>query len=129
MEGLLTYWLSWFVLPRSLEDGLNSYVFPLAILLAKGENLPLASLYLGSLYARLMCLGNVTRLMGRYDVVTHVDFSFLHMFIWEHFSEVPPKSITYLAVVMEEVASPDVTRRMNLSDAYKPRAWRWLNFK
>lgn len=53
LEALLSYLLSWFVLPSGPEDGLNSYVFLLAILLAKGEKLALAMIYLGSLYTRL----------------------------------------------------------------------------
>lgn len=37
LDVLLSYWLSWFVLPIRLEDDLNSSLFPLAILLVKGE--------------------------------------------------------------------------------------------
>lgn len=52
------------------EDGLNGFVFPLPILLAK--RLVLAPLYLGSLYYRLdECVNNVVRSVWRYDVVTH----------------------------------------------------------
>lgn len=47
MEAYLAYWLSWFVLPSGLEDGLNPYVFPMTIWLAKGEKLALAPLFLG----------------------------------------------------------------------------------
>lgn len=50
LEALFSYWLSWFVLPSEPEGGLNSYMFPLAILLAKGERLALAPIYLGSLF-------------------------------------------------------------------------------
>lgn len=39
VEVLWAYWLLWFVLPNGPKDGLNAYVFPLAILLAKGEDL------------------------------------------------------------------------------------------
>lgn len=41
LEALLSYLLSWFMLSSNLEDGLNSYIFPLAILLAKGKMLAL----------------------------------------------------------------------------------------
>lgn len=60
LEAVLAYSLSWFILPSGLEDGLNNYAFPFAILLAKGKKLALAPIYLGSLYARLdECLSNV----------------------------------------------------------------------
>lgn len=56
------------MLPTGLENVLNPYVFPLAIVIAKGVQFPL---YLGSLYARLdKCVDNVVWSM-RYDVVTH----------------------------------------------------------
>lgn len=45
------YWLSWYLLWRGSKDGLKPYVFPLAILITKGEKLALAPLYLRSLYA------------------------------------------------------------------------------
>lgn len=32
-------------------------------------------------------------------------------------------------MVLEEVVSPNGTRRMTPSDAYKPRTWQWLNVK
>lgn len=41
MEAMLSYWLSQFVLPIGLEDGINFYVFPMVICLAKGEKLAL----------------------------------------------------------------------------------------
>lgn len=49
-HGLLALVFCFLDLP---EDGLHSYVFPLAVLLAKGKRLALVPLYLGSLYARL----------------------------------------------------------------------------
>lgn len=43
-----------------------------------GEKLPLAPLYLGSLYAPLNeCVGNSNCSVDKYDVVTHVDTNFL----------------------------------------------------
>lgn len=61
-----------------LKDGLNSFVIPLAMLLAKGEKLALGSLYLGSLCPRLdECVENVIRYVGRYDVVTYIDSNLL----------------------------------------------------
>lgn len=81
MEALLAYWLSWFVLPSGLQDGQNAYVFPLAILLVKGE-VGSGSIVLRVFYAWLVeCMEST--LGGRYDVVTHEDSSFPQMFIWE----------------------------------------------
>lgn len=42
-EAMLAYWLSCYVLPSGPTDGLNPYMFPLAIRLAKGERLGLHS--------------------------------------------------------------------------------------
>lgn len=36
-KALLEYWLSNFVFPSFLEDGLHNYVFPLMVMLAKGK--------------------------------------------------------------------------------------------
>lgn len=43
-EVMLAFWLSWYVFPNGPEDGLNSYMFPLAIGLARGHRLALAPL-------------------------------------------------------------------------------------
>lgn len=37
LEVLLSYWLSWFMLPSGPEDRLNSYIVSLVIFLAKGR--------------------------------------------------------------------------------------------
>lgn len=34
-RAFLSYWLSWYVPPSGLEDGLKPYVFPLAILIER----------------------------------------------------------------------------------------------
>lgn len=83
-SGAFPIWLSYFVFPSSLEDGLNNYGFAVAILLAKGERLALAPLYLASLSERLdECVNNIVRSGGRYDVATYADALFLQMSIWE----------------------------------------------
>lgn len=46
MEALLSYWLSHFVLPIVLEEGINSYVFSMAIRLAKEKKMALGPIYL-----------------------------------------------------------------------------------
>lgn len=74
LEASLLNWLSWFVLLSMPKDGLKAYVFRLAVLLAKGEKSAFEPIYLCSLFARLdECVGNILRLAGHYDVVTHVD--------------------------------------------------------
>lgn len=82
-EAMLSYWMSWYVLPSGREDGLNPYVFPLAIKLAKGERLALAPVYIGSLFRLDECVGNIVKSVGRFHLVTHVDPAFLQLFLWE----------------------------------------------
>lgn len=77
VKAFLSYWLSRYVLSSSLKDGINVYVFPFAVRLARGKKLPLGPLCLGSLYTCLdECIRNITPGMGRYDVVTYVDSAF-----------------------------------------------------
>lgn len=52
-DAMLAYWLSCNALPSGPEDGINHYIFPLAIRLARGEKLALAPVFLGSLSYRL----------------------------------------------------------------------------
>lgn len=74
------------VLRGGIEDGLNHYVFPIAIQINKGRKFALAPLYLESLYARLdKRIQNITREVQRHDVVTHADSSFLQMFFGKDF--------------------------------------------
>lgn len=78
LKAFLAYWLNYFVFPSPPEYGVHPSVFPMAVLLAQGKRLPLAAWYLGVLYARLdEATRNVTRSMGRYDVVSYFDFNFL----------------------------------------------------
>lgn len=56
----------------------------LDILFTKGEKLALALIYLGPLFLRLDgCVANTEHSVGRCDVVTHANMSFLQMFLWE----------------------------------------------
>lgn len=94
VEAFLVYWLSYFVYPSCHQDGLQSYVFALAVMLVKRKRFALATLYLGSLYARLdKCLHNIFRSVSRYDVVLYSDASFLQMFLWERFGASSPKLV------------------------------------
>lgn len=77
-EALLSYWLSWHALPSGPEDGLNPFVFSLAIRFTKGERSVLAPIYLGSLSYRLdECIRNSVKPVRRYHIVTHANTTFL----------------------------------------------------
>lgn len=69
-----------------LKDGLNPYVFPLAIRLTRGDKLTLLPIYLGSLFYRLdLCVQNIIKSTDQHIVVTHADTSFLQLFLCERF--------------------------------------------
>ncbi|KAE9459110.1 hypothetical protein C3L33_08986, partial [Rhododendron williamsianum] len=53
MAGFFSYFLSYYVLPDYPIDGLSQAVFPLAVLLARGQPVALAPLFLGSLFRQL----------------------------------------------------------------------------
>lgn len=60
---------------------MHSSVFPMAMMLAQGRKLALASWFLGSLYAWLdECCRNVNRSMGRYDAVSYIEANLLQLF-------------------------------------------------
>lgn len=96
VEALPSYRFSYFPSP---EDGLNNYVFALAIFLAKGKRLALAPLYLGSLYNRLdECVHNIFCSLGPYNVVSYADTAFLEMFLWkEVWGFIANMSLTHLS--------------------------------
>lgn len=71
-------------------------------LIAKGIKFVLVPLYLGPLYARMdECAGNITREVGRYDVVTHAHSSFLQVFIWERSPVIVLMHTEFPTVVMK----------------------------
>lgn len=114
-------------LPSGLENGLNSYVLPLTILLLKGERLALALIYLGSLSAHLdKCVANIAQPLGHYDVIMPVNFSFLQIFLWLCFGALVPKPIEYCAMVPSKarvMASP-----RGVKSIYRV-ALRWIQVK
>lgn len=60
IDAFLAYWLSYFVFLNFPENGLHSFVFSMAVLLARGKRLLLALFFLGAFYARLdECSNNV----------------------------------------------------------------------
>lgn len=50
VEAFLAYWLPWYILLSGPDNGLNLFIFLLAIQIAKGSKLALPPLYLGCLY-------------------------------------------------------------------------------
>lgn len=66
LEAMLALSLSWYVLPSGPEYGINPYAFPLAIRLAKGEQLALAPIFLGSFFFFRLdeCVQNLLKSMG-----------------------------------------------------------------
>lgn len=47
--AMLSFWLSWYVLSSGPEDGINAFVFPLAIRVARGKKQP------SRLYFSVLC--------------------------------------------------------------------------
>lgn len=91
-------------MPSGPEDGINAYVFPLAIRLARGEKVALALIFLGSLFYRLdECVHSLVRSMWRYTVASYAQTAFLQMFLWERFKSYNPQPITFEATTMMTV--------------------------
>lgn len=71
------HWLSQFIFPSWLEDGLNSCVFFANDPFGKREYGGLGPNYLGSSYARLDgCVANMAQSLAHYHVVSYVDLPF-----------------------------------------------------
>lgn len=49
------------------------------------------------------CVGNITRAVGRYNVVTYANASFLQILLWERFPVIALKPMEFLALVTEEI--------------------------
>lgn len=95
---------------------------------AKGERLGLAPIYLRSLKARHdECSLNICKSVGRYDVVTYADASFLQMFLWERFSALSFKPDEFKAFKPKKVLI-DGEENVKTSH-YKHRGLRWSGVK
>lgn len=118
------------MLPSGPEDGIHPYVFPLVVKLAKGEKLALVPIFLGSLFYRLdECVHNLSKSMGRYTVVSHVNSAFLHLFLWERFSNLAPQPVQFEAVTMRTIEEEDGIVKMVPNKPARMRAQRWSNLK
>lgn len=81
VDAFLVCSLSWYVLSSGPKDGDDQFVFPLAI---KGDFDGLMPSYLASLYSWLdKCVQNVTKGIGQYDMVIHIDSSLRQIFMRE----------------------------------------------
>ncbi|KAG5544108.1 hypothetical protein RHGRI_016753 [Rhododendron griersonianum] len=50
LAAFLAYWLTWYIFPGPPKDGVDTALFELAAILASGESVPLAPLFLGTLF-------------------------------------------------------------------------------
>lgn len=91
LMALFTYWLSYFVFPSPPYDGLNPFVFPVAVLLAQKKPVALRLWFLGSLFKSLdECGRHIVRSVGCYEVICYAEVNFLQLFLWERFALLAP---------------------------------------
>lgn len=93
MAGFFAFFLSYFVLSDGYypSDNLSPAVFSLAVLLACGEPIALAPLFLGSLRRQLdLVHTDLARSLGRCDHLSMVHTSFLLTYFYEHFHTIAP---------------------------------------
>ncbi|XP_059655262.1 uncharacterized protein LOC132302424 isoform X1 [Cornus florida] len=91
LAGFLAYWLDRYIFEGRPEDGLSREVFPLAAVLSRGISLPLAPMFLGTLYDRLdTVVSDCIRSVGRYDISTFASSMFLSVFLFERFPNYGP---------------------------------------
>lgn len=96
----------------------------MAILLMRGARLALPH-YLGSQYGSLDgCVANTARLVGRYDVVTHGDTSFLQIFLCERLGAIAPKATEFYS--RDDSNNCWRSEKANAKRSGDPySAWRW----
>ncbi|KAE9467466.1 hypothetical protein C3L33_00633, partial [Rhododendron williamsianum] len=98
MAGFFAYFLSYYVLPDYPIDGLSQAVFPLAVLLARGQPVALAPLFLGSLYRQLdLVQADYARSLGRCDHLSMVHTNFLLAYFFKHFRAIAPVPLAFQA--------------------------------
>lgn len=98
MAGFFAFFLSYFVLPNYPADNPSPAVFSLAVLLARGEPIALAPLFLGSLHYHLdLVHADLARSLGRCDHLSMVHTSFLLVYFFEPLPIVTPVPRTFPA--------------------------------
>lgn len=96
MVGFFAFFLSYYVMPGYPVDSPSPAVFPLAVLLARGQLVALAPFFLGSLYRQLdLVHTNLGRSLGRCDHLSMVHTNFLLAYFFEHFHVVAPVPRTF----------------------------------
>lgn len=72
------------------------------------------------------CIANLTRSLGRYNVVSHVDSDFLQMLLWERFGTLAPTPIEYFTMVPNRAG---VINLMRATSIYRAHKLRWSGVK
>ncbi|QHO10701.1 uncharacterized protein DS421_15g491910 [Arachis hypogaea] len=89
--AFVAYWLSKYIFLGPADECMSHVVFLLACLIARGERLPLAPMYLDSLYTRLDQFFLQPKIAhGRFPVLSFIDEIFLQLFLFERFSLFAP---------------------------------------
>ncbi|KAI8563879.1 hypothetical protein RHMOL_Rhmol03G0143600 [Rhododendron molle] len=102
MVGFFVFFLSYFILPDYPSDSLSPGVFPLVVLLARGEPNVLAPLFLGSLYRQLdQVHADLARSLEWCDHLTMAHTSFLLTYFYEHFLIIAPAPQSFPASVQQ----------------------------
>ncbi|XP_059656851.1 uncharacterized protein LOC132303569 [Cornus florida] len=108
LAGFLSYWLDRFIFEGRPEDGLNTRVFPLAAVLARGCAVRLAPMFLGTLYHRLDMIKEASSSsLGRYDISSFISCPFLTLFLFERFPSYSASSPKEFAANDTDGASAD----------------------
>ena len=83
--AFVVYWLRCYVLTESPFNHIKAYLFPLAVLLARGESLAVGAICLSNLCNHLDAL-HISEMEGSlyYAVVTHLNLALLQVWAWEH---------------------------------------------
>ncbi|XP_058191445.1 uncharacterized protein LOC131308524 [Rhododendron vialii] len=86
MADFFAFFLSYFMFPDYPADSSSPSVFLLVVLLARGECIALAPLFLGSLHCQLdLVHADLARSLGRCDHLSMVHTSFILTYFFEHF--------------------------------------------
>lgn len=102
--------------------------FSLAELVARLNRLPLAPLYLSSLYARLdECSRWVFKSVGQYAMVSYIDASFPQVFLLERFGALSPRPVELELLKPHKVIIGGVGKEK--TSRHKPRALRLSEVK
>lgn len=98
--------------PSLPKDGMHFFVFPKAVALTQGNKVSLSTWYLGAFYARLdKCLKNITRSVGRSNIVSYVNTNFLQLFLWEKFRAISPLPLEFKTIQLKKIDVVDKVKK------------------